>query len=242
MRTVAAIARARRCRLPRVGCDDGGGLQLQRAPRPRPPAALGLRAIVYLEVFGSEPEEVLRDAFERNRERIAEPYESDLVRLGVSPHAPYSVLAQTPIARARRSGSRSRRTSRRARAEVRYLRNGKRPVAGPRLPRRAAGDDRAASARRRGPARPVGPAVHCVQVEPDEIELLARHGVGVAHCPRSNAMLGCGVAPVAALRAAGRPGRSRHRQPRLDSVLRHVRRDAGRRHARPHGVRGRRRA
>jgi 5-methylthioadenosine/S-adenosylhomocysteine deaminase len=40
-------------------------------------------------------------------------------------------------------------------------------------------------------------------VDADEIALLAGHGVGVAHCPRSNAVLGCGVAPLAALRAAG---------------------------------------
>ncbi len=46
-------------------------------------------------------------------------------------------------------------------------------------------------------------AAHCVHVDDDEIELLARHGVGVAHCPRSNGFLGCGVAPLAELRAAG---------------------------------------
>jgi len=34
-------------------------------------------------------------------------------------------------------------------------------------------------------------------------QLLARHGVAVAHCPRSNALLGCGVAPLAELQAAG---------------------------------------
>jgi 5-methylthioadenosine/S-adenosylhomocysteine deaminase len=46
-------------------------------------------------------------------------------------------------------------------------------------------------------------AAHCTVVEPDEIELLASHGAGVAHCPRSNAALGCGVAPLTAMRAAG---------------------------------------
>ena len=30
-----------------------------------------------------------------------------------------------------------------------------------------------------------------------------RHGVAVTHCPRSNALLGCGIAPLAELRAAG---------------------------------------
>jgi 5-methylthioadenosine/S-adenosylhomocysteine deaminase len=40
-------------------------------------------------------------------------------------------------------------------------------------------------------------------VDAEEIALLAEHGVGVAHCPRSNALLGCGVAPLAELRAGG---------------------------------------
>ena len=46
-------------------------------------------------------------------------------------------------------------------------------------------------------------AAHCVKVEPEEIGLLARHGVAVTHCPRSNALLGCGIAPLDKLRAAG---------------------------------------
>lgn len=52
----------------------------------------------------------------------------------------------------------------------------------------------------------VGPqliAVHAVQLAPDEIALLASHGASVAHCPASNLKLANGVAPVAALLAAG---------------------------------------
>ena len=37
----------------------------------------------------------------------------------------------------------------------------------------------------------------------EEIALLAEHDVAVAHCPRSNALLGLGIAPVADLLAAG---------------------------------------
>ena len=46
-------------------------------------------------------------------------------------------------------------------------------------------------------------AAHCVHADAEEIDLLARHGVGVAHCPRSNGYLGCGVAPLRELRDAG---------------------------------------
>lgn len=44
---------------------------------------------------------------------------------------------------------------------------------------------------------------HCVDVRPEEIALLAARDVPVAHCPRSNALLGCGAAPLAGLQEAG---------------------------------------
>lgn len=46
-------------------------------------------------------------------------------------------------------------------------------------------------------------AAHCVQVSESDLNLLARAGVVVAHCPKSNAKLGSGLAPVAAMRARG---------------------------------------
>jgi 5-methylthioadenosine/S-adenosylhomocysteine deaminase len=39
-------------------------------------------------------------------------------------------------------------------------------------------------------------AVHCVQVDDADIEVLADHGVSIAYCPRCNAKLGMGVAPL----------------------------------------------
>ncbi len=46
---------------------------------------------------------------------------------------------------------------------------------------------------------------HCVQPNHAEIQRLGGWGVGVAHCPSSNMILGAGVAPVRELRAAGVP-------------------------------------
>ena len=46
-------------------------------------------------------------------------------------------------------------------------------------------------------------AAHCVHADAEEIALLAEHSVGVAHCPRSNGYLGCGVAPLDELLEAG---------------------------------------
>jgi aminodeoxyfutalosine deaminase len=47
--------------------------------------------------------------------------------------------------------------------------------------------------------------VHCVQVDRDDISILAKTGASVCLCPRSNAFLGVGVAPVEELHAAGIP-------------------------------------
>jgi 5-methylthioadenosine/S-adenosylhomocysteine deaminase len=46
-------------------------------------------------------------------------------------------------------------------------------------------------------------AVHMVHLEPAEIALVAQHGAHVAHCPSSNLKLASGIAPVAAMLAAG---------------------------------------
>jgi 5-methylthioadenosine/S-adenosylhomocysteine deaminase len=46
-------------------------------------------------------------------------------------------------------------------------------------------------------------AAHGVHLTPEEIELLARRGVGVSHNPESNMKLASGAAPVVAMRKAG---------------------------------------
>jgi cytosine/adenosine deaminase-related metal-dependent hydrolase len=54
----------------------------------------------------------------------------------------------------------------------------------------------------------VGPDVwfaHMVHLDEAEIARCAASGTGVAHCPQSNARLGSGIAPVAAMLAAGVP-------------------------------------
>ena len=54
----------------------------------------------------------------------------------------------------------------------------------------------------------VGPDVwhaHCVKLDAAGIDLFARTGTGVAHCPGSNMRLASGIAPIPAMRAAGVP-------------------------------------
>jgi cytosine/adenosine deaminase-related metal-dependent hydrolase len=45
--------------------------------------------------------------------------------------------------------------------------------------------------------------VHCCALEDGDIELIKTRGANVAHCPRSNAALGCPPAPVRELLSAG---------------------------------------
>jgi len=46
---------------------------------------------------------------------------------------------------------------------------------------------------------------HCVHLDGGEARRMGATGTGVAHCPTSNGRLGAGIAPVAALLAAGAP-------------------------------------
>jgi len=164
-------------------------------------AELGLRAIVHLETFGATAEAAMA-WYEDLRVRAADAF-SDLVRPGVSPHAPYTVSVEAYEACAALGLPIVTHLNESA-GELEWLHSGTGPMArnadvlvappGTSGIRLLAGHDL------------LGPhvlAVHCVVVDGEEIALLARHDVAVAHCPRSNAFLGCGIAPVAELQAAG---------------------------------------
>lgn len=46
-------------------------------------------------------------------------------------------------------------------------------------------------------------ATHAVHMNPQEIEVLARHGCSVAHCPSSNLKLASGIAPITTMTQSG---------------------------------------
>jgi len=159
---------------------------------------LGLRAIVYVEVFGPDSEQ-LTTRFGAIRERIA-PNLSKRVRLGISPHSVYS--AALPLWEAATAlGLPIATHFAESEAETQWVRDRSGPFAdmppigGEPTSIRELAEHQLLSAR--------VIAAHCVKVDAEEIALLAEHGVAVAHCPRSNALLGSGIAPLRALRDAG---------------------------------------
>jgi 5-methylthioadenosine/S-adenosylhomocysteine deaminase len=158
---------------------------------------LGLRAIVYLEVFALDPREAERQWIAKR----ALVSESQRVAIGISPHAPYTcsiatyewclslgVLVGTHLAESAN--------------ETEWLVHGSGPLQGI-APMLVA----ATGLRPVQTLEPVlGPdllCAHCVEVEPADVALLADRGVPVAHCPRSNALLGCGIAPLTLMLDAG---------------------------------------
>ncbi|MBA3244324.1 MAG: amidohydrolase family protein [Actinobacteria bacterium] len=164
-------------------------------------ATLGLRAIVYLEVFGADPAEALRQYDEKLE--YVRPVLSGLVRAGVSPHAPYSCSTEV-YAACLELGVPVMTHFNESQDELDWLERGEgpmRPVADFLIdPDGQTGIHRLAGAGLLGSDIV---AAHCVKLAADELELLASHDVAVVHCPRSNALLGCGLAPLAELRAAG---------------------------------------
>jgi 5-methylthioadenosine/S-adenosylhomocysteine deaminase len=164
-------------------------------------AELGLRALVYLEVFGSDAADAVRQ-FDEKRVYV-DPALSGLVQVGVSPHAPYT-CSEEVYATAMSLGLPVATHLNESQDELDWILHGRGPwepfaemlvaptgVSGIRgLAAAGLLDGRVAAA-------------HCVKVDAEEVGLLARHDVAVTHCPRSNALLGCGIAPLDELRAAG---------------------------------------
>ena len=163
-------------------------------------ADLGLRATVYLEVFGADAAAGL-EHFAEIRQRV-DGFFSNRVRPGISPHAPYSVSLDLYRASAELGLPVATHLSE-SPAEILYLTRGEGPwgaysdllVPHP-------GTTGARLMAEHGLLGEGVVAAHCVMLEEDEVELLAATGTGVAHCPRSNAALGCGVAPLTELRQA----------------------------------------
>ena len=174
---------------------------------------LGVRGIMYQEVFGPDPRQC-HDSITELRGKVdrLRPRQTALVRLGVSPHAPYTVsdsLFSSVAAFARSEdlpvavhiAESELEHALVVRGEGSFA-DGLRARAIHVAPRARSPVQLLAQTGVLG-ARPL--LIHCVRVDENDIATIASTRCSVAHCPASNAKLGHGIAPVMELLAANVP-------------------------------------
>src|ERR1051325_9637336 len=172
---------------------------------------VGLRGVVYQESFGPDAR-LTQENFEKLKLKVDElrANESELVRAGVSPHAPYTVCApqlELIAELAQSEGLPLMMHAAESEAEELLLREGCGAFAEG-LARRsiewnAPGLSTIEYLKQHGilATRPL--LAHCIRVDNRDIEMLRESGATVAHCPKSNAKLGHGRAPFAKFIEAG---------------------------------------
>jgi 5-methylthioadenosine/S-adenosylhomocysteine deaminase len=184
-------------------CDSGVAIDAMRE--------YGVRGVMYQELFGPDPkqrDDSIRD-FRSKLEKLRAK-ETALVRVGISPHAPYTV-----------SDALFRASSELARDESLPMAIHIAESEAEHLLITQAGGAFAQGLRGRGIAvdvRATTPIalleqfgvlerkpllIHCVRANQADIERIATSGSPVAHCPISNAKLGHGTAPLLELLAGG---------------------------------------
>jgi 5-methylthioadenosine/S-adenosylhomocysteine deaminase len=172
---------------------------------------VGLRGIIFQEAFGPDEREAASQ-FDKAREKIdhLRGGETALVTLGLSPHSPYSVAPPLLEMLARFALDESLPLMMHAaesEAEQLFMLEGRGPFAESYARRGVVFNSPRVSPiqhlAQRGilDTRPL--LAHCVRVDEADIGLIKEHGASVAHCPKSNAKLGHGRAPLAALLNAG---------------------------------------
>ena len=171
----------------------------------------GLRGIAYRECFGPDASAVGQSLAEvQTKVTEMRGRETALARVGISPHAPYTVSARLFQLAAEYAARESLDVcihAAESQAEQDMLTAGAGEFAEG-LRRRgidwqAPGVSTIKYFERLGVLAAAPLLVHCVRVDGEEIALLARRRARVAHCPKSNAKLGHGIAPLQAMLGAG---------------------------------------
>ena len=172
----------------------------------------GGAGVVYQEVFGPDPAKVEPSLAElQHKIHRSSRLATGRVRIGVSPHAPYTVSGPLFSAVARWARAEDLPLAvhlAESPAEVQFLVAGTGPFA---EAWRARGIPLPASLGQTPVTWLAGHdvlseqslCIHAVQVGPEDIQRLADAGAAVAHCPLSNRIHGHGAAPLAALLSAG---------------------------------------
>ncbi len=164
----------------------------------------GLRGIVYQESFGPDPK-LVQENFQKLKEKVVslKEFETDLVRVGVSPHAPYSVCPQQLEIIAGYALSENLPVMMHA-AESAFEKefmegNGAFAVG---LQKRgiewnAPHISTIQHLAKHGILKTKPLLAHCINVDERDLETIKAYGASIAHCPKSNAKLGHGFASFA---------------------------------------------
>ncbi len=175
-------------------------------------ATVGLRGVIYQEVFGIDGKQAVHQtvaALDAKLARMAVTLRGSLLTPAVSPHAPYTVSPALMSALARYTEERGLRLcihASESQAEAELMLRGSGPIAR-RLSERGIewetpGVTTVAHLARYGLLTDRTLLVHGVQVSRTDARAASQAGASWVHCPKSNAKLGNGVAPLWALRAA----------------------------------------
>ena len=165
----------------------------------------GLRGTVYQESFGPDPK-LAAENFAKLSEKVSKlkAMQTPLVRIGVSPHAPYTVsAAQLEMISAFAQVERLPVMMHAAEsvAERMLLADGGGSFAAGFASRGIEWSAPSLSTikylARHGVLQTQPLLAHCINVDADDLDLIAETQTRIAHCPKSNAKLGHGRAPFA---------------------------------------------
>jgi 5-methylthioadenosine/S-adenosylhomocysteine deaminase len=178
----------------------------------------GQRGVVFQECFGPGDDQAessldgLKLKLDLHRERLvrADKEAQARLRLGISPHAPYSVSAKLYQMTTRFALDRKLDVAIHAAESVdekRLLGDGG-GAFGDSLRRRGIGFNPPGCSTvkyfdRLGVLQSSPLLIHCVTVDEEDIALMAENRARVAHCPKSNAKFGHGIAPLIEFQRAG---------------------------------------
>jgi 5-methylthioadenosine/S-adenosylhomocysteine deaminase len=199
------------CEAARAGITSVGDASDSAAMSMAALKAVGLRGIVFQESFGPDPR-LVEENVAKLKTKVAQVREigSDLVKVGISPHAPYTVcgsqlelIAEFAIT----EGLPVMMHAAESAAEESFVREGFGIFADGLAKREiewaAQGISTIQYLKKRNvlATRPL--LAHCIRVDDADIETLAETNSKVAHCPKSNAKLGHGRAPFVKFLAHG---------------------------------------
>ncbi len=172
---------------------------------------VGLRGVVYQESFGPDAR-LARENFEKLKVKVSQlrEQENELVRAGVSPHAPYTVCGpqlELIAGLALSEGLSLMMHAAESEAEELLLREGcgafAEGLARRSIEWKAPGMSTIRYLKQVGILDTQPLLAHCIRVDDNDIEILSETECAVAHCPKSNAKLGHGRAPFATFIEAG---------------------------------------